>query len=68
LYGDDRIAGLAPLTVERGEGTTRVVLTAEPAPIEVILTEEMSDPLLSQCHARVAGEVRIFRLASIVRL
>jgi hypothetical protein len=67
-YGDDRIAGLAPLTVERGEGRTRVVLTAEPAPIEVILTEEMSDPLLSQCHARVAGEVRIFRLASIVRL
>jgi hypothetical protein len=56
------------LTVERGKGRTRVVLTAEPAPIEVILTEEMSDPLLSQCHARVAGEVRIFRLASIVRL
>jgi hypothetical protein len=64
-YGDDRIAGLTPLTAERGEGRTRVVLDAEPAPVEVVLTEEMSDPLLSQCHARVAGQVRIFRLASI---
>jgi len=64
-YGDDRIAGFAPLTVERGEGRTRVVLDTEPAPVEVVLTEEMSDPLLSQCHARVAGQVRIFRLASI---
>jgi hypothetical protein len=53
------------MTVERAEGRTRVVLTAEPTPIEVVLTEEMSEPLLSQCHARVTGQVRIFRLESI---
>jgi hypothetical protein len=66
-YGDDRIASLSPLTVERREHQIRVVLAAEPAPIEVVLTEEMSEPLLSQCHARVAGQVRMFRLASIYR-
>jgi hypothetical protein len=63
--GDDRIASLSPLGVERGDGRIRVVLRAEPAPVEVVLTEEMSQPLLSQCHARVAGQVRMFRLASI---
>ena len=33
----------------------------------VELTEEMSEPLLSQCHASVSGSVRTFRLASIQR-
>jgi hypothetical protein len=67
-YGDDRIASLSPLTVERESGRIRVVLDAKPGALEVILTEEMSEPLLSQCHARVAGQVRVFRLASIQRL
>lgn len=63
--GDDRIAGLMPLGVEKVEGGTRVVLGSESGPIEVILNEEMSDPLLSQCHAKVEGRVRIFTLASM---
>jgi hypothetical protein len=42
-----------------------VVLDSESGPIEVCLDEEMSQPLLSQCHAKVPGRVRIFTLASI---
>ena len=63
--GDDRIASLPPLDVDKEEGRTRVVLSGESGPIEVCLNEEMSEPLLSQCHARVSGRVRIFTLASI---
>ena len=64
-FGDDRIAALSPLDVEHGEGTTRVVLGGESGPIEVIPQREMSEPLLSQCHAHGRGRVRIFTLASI---
>jgi hypothetical protein len=64
-FGDDRIAGLSPLTVERGDGIIHVVLSGESGPIEVDLIEEMSEPLLSQCDARVAGTVRVFVLNSI---
>ena len=64
-YGDDRIASLSPLDVERSEGKLRVVLSGDSGPIEVSLNEEMSEPLLSQCHASVPGPVRIFTLASI---
>jgi hypothetical protein len=64
-YGDDRIASLSPLTVKRGEGVIHVVLSGEPGPIEVELGEELSEPLLSQCHANVAGRVRMFVLNSI---
>lgn len=64
-YGDDRIAGLSPLGVEREEGRIRVVLRGQAGPIEVVLGEQMSDPLLSQCHAKVTGRVRIFTLTSI---
>lgn len=64
-YGDDRIAGLAPLHVENGDGQTRVVLNGEGGPIEVRLTEDQSEPLLSQCQATIPGRVRIYRLASI---
>ena len=64
-YGDDRIASFSPLTVERGDGIVHVVLNGESGPIEVDLIEEMSDPLLSQCDARVAGTVRVFVLNSI---
>ena len=63
--GDDRIAGLPPLTVERGEGKIRVVLRGESGPIEVWLREEMSEPLQSQCHAQVSGRVRTFALDAI---
>ena len=66
-YGDDRIASLSPLSVDRSEHRIHVVLQAQPGPIEVVLNEEMSEPLLSQCHASVEGRVRMFRLASIQR-
>jgi hypothetical protein len=64
-YGDDRIASLSPLTVERGEGVIHVVLAGESGPIEVDLGEELSEPLLSQCHANIEGRVRMFVLKSI---
>lgn len=64
-FGDDRIASLSPVSVERGEGSIRVVLRGESGPIEVHLDEQMSDPLLSQCHAKVEGRVRVFTLASM---
>lgn len=66
-YGDDRIDALHPLDVERAEHRIRVLLDAEAGPIEVILREELSEPLLSQCHAQVAGRVRVFTLGSLSR-
>jgi hypothetical protein len=66
-YGDDRIASLSPISIERAEHRIRVVLQADSGTIDVVLTEEMSEPLLSQCDARVAGQVRMFKLASIYR-
>ncbi|WP_431238026.1 sucrase ferredoxin [Mycolicibacterium aichiense] len=62
---DDRIAAFPPLSVEPGDSTIRVVLDADPAPVEVVLNEELSEPLLSQCHATVPGRVRIYTLASL---
>jgi hypothetical protein len=64
-YGDDRIASLHPIEVEDVDGRTRVLLSGEAAPIEVVLDHHMSEPLLSQCHASVPGRVRVFTLASI---
>jgi hypothetical protein len=64
-YGDDRIDALHPLDVERGEHRIRVVLAADPSLVEVILHEQMSEPLLSQCRAKVAGQVRVFTLGSL---
>jgi hypothetical protein len=64
-YGDDRIASLSPLTVERGEGIIHVVLSRDSSTIEVDLTEKMTEPLLSQCDAQVEGSVRVFVLNSI---
>lgn len=63
--GDDRIAGLSPLAVDEQDDTVRVVLDGETGPIEVILRKELSEPLLSQCQARVPGAVRVFTLSSI---
>ncbi|MCV7344637.1 sucrase ferredoxin [Mycolicibacterium rhodesiae] len=64
-FDDDRIAAFPPLSVEPGDGTVRVVLDAEPDPVEVVLNEELSEPLLSQCDATVPGRVRIYTLASL---
>ena len=63
--GEDRIAALPPLLVESGDGTTRVVLEGDSAAVEVIVGDQMSAPLLSQCSARVPGRVRTFTLVSI---
>lgn len=64
-YGDDRIRSWPPLDLERGEGFIRVVLDGAAGPIEVVLGEELSGPLLSQCRATVAGQVRVFTLTSL---
>jgi len=66
-YGDDRITSLSPLSVERAEHQIRIVLQDDSGTIDVVITEEMSEPLLSQCDAQVAGQVRTFKLASIYR-
>jgi hypothetical protein len=63
--GDDRIDSLHPSNVEHGDGEIRVVLDSDAGPVEVTLREQMSEPLLSQCHAKVAGRVRTFMLASL---
>ena len=63
--GDDSIAGLAPVDVDEDESTVRVVLHGNSGPVEVRLGKELSEPLLSQCTATVAGAVRIFTLRSI---
>ena len=65
VSGDDRVDALSPLEVEPNDSTTRVVLQHDSALIEVIVTEQLSDPLLSKCGATVAGRVRIFALVSV---
>ena len=52
-------------SVDHGDGEIRVVLDGDSGSVEVVLNEQLSEPLLSQCHAQVAGRVRIFTLASI---
>ncbi|MGV0853789.1 sucrase ferredoxin, partial [Mycolicibacterium phlei] len=64
-FGDDRIDTLHPVEVDRAEHRIRVVLAAETGQVEVILHEELSEPLLSQCHAQVTGRVRQFTLGSL---
>lgn len=63
--GDDRIAGLPPLAVEPVDGGVRVVLGSATGDVEVRLAERQSEPLLSQCDARVPGRVRVFDLISL---
>ena len=63
--GEDRIDTLHPLEVNPGEGTTRVVLSSDQGPIEVVLNETMSEPLFSQCSARTPGRVRTYTLHSM---
>ncbi|BBZ63599.1 sucrase ferredoxin [Mycolicibacterium monacense] len=64
-YGDDRIAGLPTLSAEHTDHRHRVVLGGESGPVEVTVEEGWSEPLLSQCHAKVPGRVKIFSLVSI---
>ena len=63
--GDDRIHALSPLDVQRSEHRIHVVLSGESGPEEVVLAEELSEPLLSTCQASVAGRVRTFVLVSM---
>lgn len=63
--GDDRIAALSPLEVTPGEHRIRVVLAAQEGPLEVVLAEELSEPLQSMCESSVLGRVRTFVLVSI---
>ncbi|MCV7282107.1 sucrase ferredoxin [Mycolicibacterium flavescens] len=63
--GDNRIDALHPIDVERADHHIRVLLAGDAGPIEVVLHEELSDPLLSQCSAQVTGRVRMFRLGSL---
>lgn len=63
--GDDRIVALSPLDVDHGGHRIRVVLAAEEGPLEVVLAEEMTEPLRSTCHSSVAGSVRTYTLVSM---
>ena len=63
--GNDRIDTLSPLDVQRSEHRIHVVLSGESGPEEVILAEELSEPLLSTCLAVAAGRVRTFVLVSM---
>jgi hypothetical protein len=65
--GDDRIATLSPLDVQHVEHEIRVVLAADSGPLEVILAEELSEPLQSTCDASVAGRVRTYVLVSMTQ-
>ena len=63
--GDDRIDALSPLDVQHSQHRIRVVLAGESGALEVVLAEELSEPLLSTCRASVAGRVRTFVLVSM---
>lgn len=63
--GDDRIDALAPVSVEHIDHKIHVRLAGDSGPIDVVLGEEFSEPLLSMCSASVAGKVRQFVLVSI---
>jgi hypothetical protein len=64
-YGDDRITSLSPITVEHIDHRHRVVLGADSGTVEVTVEDGWSEPLLSQCHAKTPGRVRIFSLVSM---
>jgi hypothetical protein len=63
--GEDRINALTPLRVEKQADGIHVELAADPGPLEVIVAEKMSEPLLSMCRASVAGPVRTYVLVSV---
>ncbi|OBR98626.1 sucrase ferredoxin [Mycobacterium gordonae] len=64
--GEDRIDALSPLRVQHLEGGIHhVELAADPEPVEVVVAEEMSEPLQSMCRASVRGRVRTYLLVSM---
>jgi len=63
--GIDQIGAYAPLSVESQDGITDVVLKNGQGSLRVVVRDEMSDPLLSQCSATLPGPVRTFTLVSI---
>ncbi|QTI67488.1 sucrase ferredoxin [Gordonia polyisoprenivorans] len=63
--GEDRIDALDPLDVRHDDHRITVTLTGPHGPIEVVLAEQLTDPLYSNCSARAAGRVRQFVLVSI---
>lgn len=64
-YGDDRIVAYPPLKIVEDDDVTRVTLAGADGPIDVRLTETMSEPLLSMCVARIPGRVKQFGLVSV---
>ncbi|GAA1480337.1 hypothetical protein GCM10009624_07770 [Gordonia sinesedis] len=63
--GDDRIHAFAPIAVDRVDHHIEVRLAGDSGPVDVVLAERMTDPLLSTCSASVTGRVRTFVLVSI---
>lgn len=63
--GEDRIHALSPLDVVHDDGRITVRLRGRSGPVDVVLTEKMSDPLLSMCSAKVEGSVRTFVFESM---
>jgi hypothetical protein len=63
--GEDRIGALSPLDVRHVDHRIQVVLAAASGPLEVVLAEELSEPLRSMCHSSVAGQVRTYVLVSM---
>lgn len=66
-YGDDRIDALSPVDVQYVDHHIRVVLATASGPLEVVLAEEMSNPLRSTCGTSLGGSVRTFVLVSIAQ-
>lgn len=63
--GDDRIDALPLLRTEATGGAITVVLDEDSGPVEVVIREHLSEPLLSQCAATTPGRVRTFQLVSL---
>lgn len=63
--GEDRIEALSPIDVQHRDNNIRVLLAGESGALEVVLAEEISDPLQSTCSASVAGRVRTYVLVSM---
>ncbi len=68
LFDDNRIHTFEPLTTDREDALWTVRLDHEEGPIEVILREGLSAPILTTCSARHAGSVRTYELVRIGRM
>ena len=63
--GEDRIEALSPIDVQHRDNSIRVLLARDSGALEVVLAEEISDPIRSTCAASVAGRVRTYVLVSM---